>query len=73
MRGTARFGSTDHSREEVPLVVWTGGEGQPLGTRTTFADIAQTIADNFGVGGIEAGSSFLPDLPGGRGTPTIGA
>ncbi|MEZ5066801.1 MAG: phosphopentomutase [bacterium] len=56
--------STDHSREEVPLLVWTGGEGRPLGTRTTFADVAATLAENFGVAGIAAGTSFLADLPG---------
>jgi len=56
--------STDHSREEVPLLVWTGGEGKALGTRKTFADVAATLAENFGVGGIAAGTSFLAELPG---------
>lgn len=57
--------STDHSREEVPLLVWTGGEGAPLGTRATFADVGATIADNFGLPPLAAGTSFLADLPGG--------
>jgi phosphopentomutase len=57
--------STDHSREEVPLLVWTGGTGVALGTRATFADVAATLAENFGVAGIAAGSSFLAALPGG--------
>ncbi len=55
--------STDHSREEVPLLVWTGGAGVPLGARASFADVAATIAENFGLGGLGAGESFLSDLP----------
>lgn len=56
--------STDHSREEVPLLVWTGGRGASLGTRTSFADVGATIAENFGLPALEAGTSFLADLPG---------
>jgi phosphopentomutase len=60
--------STDHSREHVPLLV-TGPEvavGTPLGTRPTFADLGQTVADNFGVGPLAHGTSFLPVLCGAR-------
>jgi phosphopentomutase len=56
--------STDHSREHVPLLV-TGPavkHGVRLGTRTTFADLGQTIADNFRVGPMTHGESFLNDL-----------
>ena len=56
--------STDHSREHVPLLV-TGSSvkrGVNLGTRETFADLGQTIADNFGVGPMKNGESFLRDL-----------
>jgi phosphopentomutase len=56
--------STDHSREHVPLLV-TGPAvtvGIQLGTRQTFADLGQTIADNFNVGKMANGSSFLQDL-----------
>ena len=56
--------STDHSREYVPLLV-TGARvaaGRDLGTRATFADLGQTIADNFGVGPLAHGTSFLRDL-----------
>jgi phosphopentomutase len=53
--------STDHSREYVPLLacgprVKTGVE---LGTRATFADLGQTLADNFGVTPMAHGTSFL--------------
>ena len=53
--------STDHSREHVPLLV-TGPNvraGVDLGTRKTFADLGQTIADNFGIEPMANGTSFL--------------
>lgn len=56
--------STDHSREHVPLLVWTPKlvEGKPLGVRPTFADVAATVADFFGVRWTGAGESFLSAL-----------
>jgi phosphopentomutase len=56
--------STDHSREHVPLIA-TGPMVKPgtnLGTRQTFADLGQTIAENFGVGPMTHGQSFLRNL-----------
>ena len=53
-----------YRQAEVPLLVWSGGGGVPLGTRGTFADVGATIADNFGLEGLAAGRSFLADLPG---------
>jgi phosphopentomutase len=55
--------STDHSREYVPVLL-TGPRVRPvgLGTRSTFADLGQTIADNFGVGPLESGTSFLDEI-----------
>jgi phosphopentomutase len=56
--------STDHSREHVPLLV--AGErvrsGVDLGTRATFADLAQTLAEVFGVAPLEDGISFLSEI-----------
>jgi phosphopentomutase len=56
--------STDHSREHVPILVVgpnvTGGVD--LGTRATFADLGQSIADNFGVPALAHGVSFLQAL-----------
>jgi phosphopentomutase len=55
---------TDHSREYVPLLV-TGASvraGADLGVRQTFADLAQTLADIFGVGPLTHGTSFLADI-----------
>jgi len=56
--------STDHSREHVPLLM-TGRRVKPgadLGTRQTFADLGQTLADNFAVGPLAHGTSFLEDV-----------
>jgi phosphopentomutase len=56
--------STDHAREYVPLIV-TGARvraGVDLGTRPTFADLGQTLAEVFGVGRLAHGTSFLKEL-----------
>jgi len=56
--------STDHSREYVLLIV-TGAhvrEGTDLGSRSTFADLGQTLAELFGVGRLAHGTSFLSDI-----------
>lgn len=56
--------STDHTREHVPLLV-RGPRVRPgtnLGTRSTFADLGQTLAQNFAVGPLETGCSFLAEL-----------
>ncbi len=42
---------TDHTREEVPLLVLHGGQTRALGTRETFADVAATLAQHFRVQG----------------------
>jgi len=55
--------STDHSREYVPIIVYSKGlqGGVNLGTRSALADIAQTIADNFSLC-LPCGTSFLADV-----------
>lgn len=56
--------STDHSREHVPVLL-QGAQvraGVDLGTRDTFADLAQTLAEVFGVGPLKHGTSFLSDI-----------
>jgi phosphopentomutase len=56
--------STDHAREYVPLLV-TGAHvraGVDLGTRRTFADLGQTLAEVFGVGRLAHGTSFLKEI-----------
>jgi len=56
--------STDHAREYVPLLV-TGRRvraGVDLGTRRTFADLGQTLAELFGVGPLAHGTSFLKHI-----------
>jgi phosphopentomutase len=56
--------STDHSREHVPLLVAGAAikAGVHLGTRATFADVGQTIAEIFDLAPMKAGTSFLPNL-----------
>src|SRR5207302_1450076 len=56
--------STDHAREYVPLLA-TGAHvrrGADLGTRSTFADVGQTLAEIFEVGALAHGTSFLSDM-----------
>jgi phosphopentomutase len=56
--------STDHAREYVPLLV-AGRRvqaGRDLGTRRTFADLGQTLAEIFGVGRMVHGTSFLAEI-----------
>ena len=57
--------TTDHSREYVPIVVYSPGAtgGVNLGVRTTLADMGQTVAENFG-GTIPHGASFLSRILG---------
>lgn len=56
--------STDHSREYVPLLIAGAAvrSGVDLGTRRTFADVGQTLADLFGVGALAHGTSFLREI-----------
>ena len=59
--------STDHAREYVPLLT-TGARVRPrtdLGTRATFADLGQTLADNFSLGALRHGTSFLREITAG--------
>jgi phosphopentomutase len=59
--------STDHSREYVPILVYGKGlkRGVALGTRETFADLGQTLAEVFDVGHLPSGTSFRGSiLPG---------
>jgi phosphopentomutase len=56
--------STDHSREYVPLFLVGAGvrAGTDLGTRATFADLGQTLAELLGVAPLAHGTSFLGDI-----------
>ena len=55
--------STDHSREAVPvLVVGPSVRPVPLGERTTFADVGQTVAEFLGLPPLLAGTSFLNEV-----------
>lgn len=58
------FPGTDHTREYVPLLVYSPrfNGGAALDMPETFADIAATIAENFGVDAPPSGKSFLAKL-----------
>ena len=58
------FKGTDHSREYVPFLAYGKDikAGVNLGTRATFADIAATIQDIFGVKQETAGVSFKNEI-----------
>ena len=58
------FTGTDHTREYVPLIVYSPrfAVGAELPLRNTFADIAATVAENFGVPAPKFGKSFLNEL-----------
>ncbi|WIG58896.1 MAG: Phosphopentomutase [Ktedonobacterales bacterium] len=54
------YTGTDHTREAVPMLA-AGGPITPnvnLGVRASFADLGATLAEAFGVGPLESGSSF---------------
>jgi phosphopentomutase len=56
--------STDHSREYVPLMVYGAAvrPGVDLGTRPTYADLGQTVADVLGAAPLPNGTSFLREI-----------
>lgn len=55
---------TDHTREYVPLLVYSPAIKQNvnLGTRKTLADVAQTIADVFEIEPMKNGTSFKKEI-----------
>ncbi|HHT62136.1 MAG: phosphopentomutase [Bacillota bacterium] len=57
-------GSTDHSREYVPLLIYgrSVAGGISLGTRTSFADLGATVVDYLQAGVLQAGISMMPLL-----------
>ncbi len=51
--------ATDHTREYVPLLVFgQSTAGKQLGTRSSFTDVAATIAEQFGIAYATPGKSF---------------
>jgi phosphopentomutase len=64
------FRGTDHTREEVPLLVHHAGRAVDLGIRETFADAAATLAEHLGVANPGAGRSFLGERGEGPDRPT---
>lgn len=59
---------TDHTREYVPILAWKKGMTghHPIGTRESYADMAATIADYFGLQERFGAASFLREIEGQR-------
>jgi phosphopentomutase len=56
------FPGSDHTREYAPLLVYgKRARSANLGTRSSLADIGQTVAENFGLK-LSAGESFLREI-----------
>ena len=54
------YRGTDHTREDVPLLVYARGiRPANLGVRSTYADVAATVAENFATEAPPLGESFL--------------
>ena len=54
------YKGSDHTREIVPLLVYRPGQpGRSLGVRMGFFDVAQTLAEFFGLPKLPRGVSFL--------------
>jgi phosphopentomutase len=58
------FKGTDHTREYIPCLIYGRNlkHGVDLGTRSTFADQAATIAEYFGLDYRGDGTSFLSEI-----------
>ncbi len=58
------FKGTDHTREYIPLLIYGKSIKQnvDLGTRNSFADIGQTIADIFKVDKLSIGESYIDKI-----------
>jgi phosphopentomutase len=61
------FPGSDHTREYVPILAWSQGTekqgGHSLGTRTSFADIGQTVLEALGSQEKQTiGQSFLAEI-----------
>ena len=55
------FTGSDHTRELVPLLVYQPGQpGRALGVRQGYYDVAQSLAQYFGLASLPRGVSFWP-------------
>ena len=56
-------GKTDHSREYVPFVIYKNNIiPKNIGSGNTFANIASTISEFYGLENIFPGKSFIQDI-----------
>jgi phosphopentomutase len=56
---------TEHTREQVPVIgTGPGLASAPIGSRNTYADIGETVAEHLGLPAGRHGKSFLAALTG---------
>ena len=58
------YSGTDHTRERVPILAWHRGMRRAidLGTRDSYADIAATVCEGFGLPERFGAKSFWQEL-----------
>ncbi|MFA3779604.1 phosphopentomutase [Yersinia sp. 1652 StPb PI] len=57
------IGHSNHTRENVPLLVWRPGiAGGEIGYRTTLSDVGATVCDFFNAAPPQNGTSFMAQL-----------
>lgn len=56
--------STDHSREYIPILIYGKqiNKNTNIGTRTTYADIGETVLDILGLESLNTGKSFKNEI-----------
>ena len=50
---------SDHTREHIPFLLYHNAKSINLGTRSTFADIGQSVADHLGLPKLNTGTSVF--------------
>jgi phosphopentomutase len=49
---------TDHTREQVPVLVLGGDESREVGARTSFSDVAASVGAHLNIAGVANGVAF---------------
>jgi phosphopentomutase len=49
---------TDHTREQVPVLVLGGDKSRDIGARSSFSDVAATVGVHLNIAGVANGVAF---------------
>jgi phosphopentomutase len=52
------WAGTDHTREQVPVLVLGGSSSRPVGARASFADVGASVAAHLEMPGMRMGQAF---------------